>query len=63
MKWLEEFGKGLINLGNILVGVVAIKSFVEKGVDIGSLIGLGLGIVSYIGGILSIRRSEDDNEY
>ena len=59
MKWLEEFGKGLINLGNILVGVVAIKGFIGKRIDIGSLSALGLGVFSYIVGILAIKRSEE----
>ena len=59
MRWLEEFGKGLINLGNILVGVVAIKGFIGNGIDVGSLSALGLGIFSYIVGILAIKRSEE----
>jgi len=62
MKWLEEFGKGLINLGNILIGVVALKSLFEKGFHISSLIAIMVGIIFYISGILSIKRSENDNE-
>ena len=62
MKWLEEFGKGFINLGNILVGVVALKSLFEKGFSISSLIAIMAGIAFYIIGILAIKRSEDDNE-
>ena len=62
MRWLEEFGKGLINLGNILVGVVALKSLFEKGFNISSLIAIMVGISFYLGGILSIKRSEYDNE-
>jgi len=58
LKWLEEFGKGLISLGNILVGVVAIKGFILKGIDLGSLSALGLGVFSYIVGILAVKRSE-----
>ena len=62
MKWLEEFGKGFINLGNILVGVVALKSIFEKGFNIGSLVAIMAGISFYIIGILAIKRSENDNE-
>ena len=62
MKWLEEFGKGLINLGNILVGVVAFKGFFDNGFNIGSLFAVMGGLSSYIIGILLISRSEDDNE-
>ena len=60
MKWLEEFGKGLINLGNILIGVVALKGLFEKGFSVNSFIAIMVGISFYIGGILSIKRSEDD---
>ena len=62
MKWLEEFGKGFINLGNILVGVVALKSLFERSFNISSLVAIMAGIIFYIIGILSIKRSENDNE-
>ena len=48
MKWLEEFGKGFINLGNILVGVVALKSLFENGFNIASLVAIMAGISFYI---------------
>ena len=61
MKWLEEFGKGLINLGNILVGVIAIKSVIDSGnLSIGFLFALSGGVSAYILGILAIERSKSD---
>jgi len=45
LKWLEEFGKGFINLGNILIGIVALKSIFEKGFNLSSLISIMVGIV------------------
>ena len=59
MKWLEEFGKGFINLGNILIGVVAVKAFFDKGFNLNSLVAIMGGITFYIIGILAIKRSED----
>ena len=60
MKWLEEFGKGFINLGNILLGVVAFKGFFDNGFNIGSLVAVIAGVIFYIFGILAVKRSEDD---
>ena len=62
MKWLEEFGKGFINLGNILIGIVALKSIFEKGFNLSSLISIMVGIIFYIIGILAVKRSENDDE-
>ena len=60
MKWLEEFGKGFISLGNILLGVVGIGYLIKKGFNIGSFITIMAGIISYIIGILDIKRSENE---
>ena len=60
MKWLEEFGKGFINLGNILIGVVAFKGFYDNGFNTGSFIAIMGGIAAYIFGILAVQRSDND---
>jgi hypothetical protein len=59
LKWLEEFGKGLLNLGNILIGIVAVRAFFDEGFNIASLITIMGGIGTYIIGILAIKRSEN----
>ena len=60
MKWLEEFGKGFINLGNILIGVVGIGFLLKKGFNVESFVTIMIGIISYIVGILAIKRSENE---
>jgi hypothetical protein len=58
MKYLEEFGKGLINFANIGTVLIFLKVYVESFDIIYLLLGIWFWIALYIIGIIAIKKSE-----
>lgn len=59
MKYLEEFGKGLINFANIGTVLIFLKLFVDKFEMIYLMTGIVFFIIFYYVGIKIIKKSEE----
>jgi hypothetical protein len=59
MKYLEEFGKGLINLANIGTVLIFLKVYVESFDIIYLLLGVWFWVSLYVIGIILIKKSEE----
>ena len=60
MKYLEEFGKGLINFANIGTVLIFLKLFVDKFEWIYLITGIVFFMTFYYIGIKLIKKSEEE---
>jgi polyferredoxin len=61
VKYLEEFGKGLINFANIGTVLIFLKVYIENFDVIYLLLGIWFWASLYIIGVIAIRKSEGVN--
>jgi hypothetical protein len=59
MKYLEEFGKGLISFANIGTVLIFLKVYVESFDIIYLLLGVWFWVSLYVIGIILIKKSEE----
>jgi hypothetical protein len=59
MKYLEEFGKGLISFANIGTVLIFLKVYVESFDIIYLLLGIWFWLSLYVIGIILIKKSEE----